>query len=64
MPPLIVIALGAFGGAALVRWALREALRINHKLEEARLARVREPARDDRIQTLRRDPVTGVYRPD
>ena len=60
MPPLIVIALGAFGGAALVRWALR----INHKLEEARLARVREPARDDRIQTLRRDPVTGVYRPD
>jgi len=64
MPPLIVIALGAFGGAVLVRWALREALRINRELDEARLARVRETARDERRPTLRRDPVTGVYRPD
>jgi hypothetical protein len=64
MPPLIVIALGAMGGAVLVRWALREAQRINHELEEARLAKVREGRRDDRGRTLRRDPVTGVYRPD
>ncbi len=64
MPPLIVVALGALGGAVLVRWALREARRINHELEEARLAKVREGRRDDRGQTLRRDPATGVYRPD
>ena len=64
MPPLIVVALGALGGAALVRWALREAHRINDELEEARFAKVRERARDQPIQTLRRDPVTGVYRPD
>jgi hypothetical protein len=64
MPPLIVIALGALGGVALVRWAVREAQRINHELEEARLARVREPVRDEAIKTLRRDPATGVYRPD
>jgi len=64
MPPLILIAFGALGGAALLRWALKEAQRINHELEEARLARVRETVRDDRIQTLRRDPITGVYRPD
>ena len=64
MPPLIVVALGALGGVVLVRWALREAQRINHELEEARLAKVREGRRDDRAHTLRRDPVTGVYRPD
>ena len=64
MPPLIVVALGALGGAVLVRWALREAQRINHELQEARFAKVRETAPDDRVQTLRRDPVSGVYRPD
>jgi hypothetical protein len=49
----------------LVRWALREAQRINHELEEARLATVREGRRDEqRMRTLRRDPVTGVYRPE
>jgi hypothetical protein len=65
MPPLVVVALGALGGTMLVRWALREAQRINHELEEARLATVREDKRDERrMQTLRRDPATGVYRPD
>jgi len=64
MPPLVVVALGAFGGAVLVRWALREARRINHELQEARFAKVHETASDERVQTLRRDPVTGVYRPD
>ena len=64
MPPLIVLAFAALGGAVLVRWAMREAQRINQELEEARLARVREGRRDERMQTLRRDPATGVYRPD
>jgi len=64
MPPLIVVAFGALGGAVLVRWALREAQRINRELEEARLAKVRKNARDESIRTLHRDPVTGVYRPD
>jgi hypothetical protein len=64
MPPLIVVALGALGGAVLVRLALREAQRINYELEEARFAKVHESARDERIRTLRRDPATGIYRPD
>ena len=64
MPPLIVIAAGALGSAMLVRWAVREARRINHELEEARLAKVREGARNEAVHTLRRDPVSGVYRPD
>ena len=61
MPPLIAFA-GALGGLAVVRWAYKTAVRINRELEEARLARVAE-ARAGDIPTLRRDPVTGAYRP-
>ncbi len=62
MPPLIAFA-GALGGLAVVRWAYKTAVRINRELEEARLARVTEGARASEIPTLRRDPVTGAYRP-
>jgi hypothetical protein len=62
MPPLIAFA-GVLGGLAVVRWAYKTALRINHELEEARLSRLAEAARSDEIPTLRRDPVTGAYRP-
>ena len=61
MPPLIAFA-GALGGLAVVRWAYKTAVRINRELEEARLARVAEAQTAD-IPTLRRDPVTGAYRP-
>ena len=61
MPPLVAIA-GALGGAAVVRWAYRTAVRINRELEQARLSRVAEPSPGE-IPTLRRDPDTGAYRP-
>jgi hypothetical protein len=62
MPPLIAFA-GMLGGLAVVRWAYKTAVRINQELEEARLSRVAEGARTSEIKTLRRDPVTGAYRP-
>jgi hypothetical protein len=62
MPPLIALA-GALGALAVVRWAYRTAVRVNHELEAARRARVAEAARSGDIPTLRRDPVTGAYRP-
>jgi hypothetical protein len=62
MPPFIAFA-GVLGGLAVVRWAYKTALRINQELEEARLTRVAETARSNEIPTLRRDPVTGAYRP-
>jgi len=62
MPPLIAFA-GALGGLAVVRWAYRTALRVNRELEEARLARLAEADRLGEIPTLRRDPITGAYRP-
>jgi hypothetical protein len=47
----------------MIRWAYRTAVRVNQELEEARLARLAEAARASEIKTLRRDPVTGAYRP-
>ena len=62
MPPLIAFA-GALGGLVVVRWAYKTAVRINKELEDARMASVAEAARSGDITTLRRDPVTGAYRP-
>jgi len=62
MPPFIAFA-GVLGGLAVVRWVYRTAQRINQELEDARLARVAEAARSGEIPTLRRDPLTGTYRP-
>ena len=62
MPPLMAFA-GALGGLALLRWAYTAAVRINRELEDIRQARVAEDARMHEIRPLRRDPVTGAYRP-
>jgi hypothetical protein len=60
--PIVAFA-GMLGGLAVVRWAYKAAMRVNQELEEARLARVAEASRAGEIKTLRRDPVTGAYRP-
>ncbi|MGJ4951323.1 hypothetical protein [Bradyrhizobium sp. HKCCYLS20291] len=62
MPPFVAFA-GMLGGLAAVRWVYKTAQRINQELEEARLSRVAEAAQTAEIKTLRRDPVTGAYRP-
>jgi len=62
MPPFIAFA-GVLGGLAVVRWVYKTAQRINQELEEVRLARVAEAAQESEIKTLRRDPITGAYRP-
>lgn len=64
MPPLIAWGVGVLGGAALLRWAIKEARRINRELEESRLARMAETMSTERIPNLRRDPLTGAYRPE
>jgi len=62
MPPFVAFA-GVLGGLAVVRWAYKTAVKINQELEEMRLSRVAETAHVGDIQTLKRDPVTGAYRP-
>ena len=60
MPPLILIAAGILGGAALVRFVMREGKRINGELDAARAA---DSVSRDSLPKLRRDPDTGTYRP-
>lgn len=61
MPPLLVIALGGLGAAALVKVLARESRRVNAELDARRRAEA-AGALDSRA-TLRRDPATGEFRP-
>jgi hypothetical protein len=61
LSPLVKWALVTAGGAMVVHWVVKEVRRVNEELDSRR-ARVR--IRDnERRPTLRRDPVTGEYRP-
>ncbi|MBN8920724.1 MAG: hypothetical protein J0H62_08605 [Rhizobiales bacterium] len=57
MPPFLVLTLGAIGAFAAARWIAREARRINAELHP----QAPEPDPSP-VETLKRDPVTGVYR--
>ncbi|QIB33928.1 hypothetical protein [Ancylobacter pratisalsi] len=61
MPPVFVLALGAFSAAALVKLLAKEARRVNAELDASR--REEEAVRDDARPSLRRDPLTGEYHP-
>lgn len=61
MPQVVAWAFGVLGGAALLRWAVREVQRVNRELEEHRMAEV---VVKERLPRLRRDPATGVWRPE
>jgi hypothetical protein len=61
LSPLVKWALAALGGAMVVHWAVREARRVNDELERAR--RAAKISDREVMPTLRRDPVSGEYRP-
>jgi hypothetical protein len=59
MPPVIILAVGAFGAGVAIRWLAREARRIHAEL----YPQDRGELRDAEVRTLVQDPVTGIYRP-
>lgn len=61
IPPMIALTAAALGVAALGRALAREWRRINEELEQMRPAEAVDPSR---LPKLRRDPRTGVYRPE
>ena len=63
MPPVIAVTLGLFGAAALVRWCVKEAHRVNTELDEVRGVEPAAPVDRGVLPTLKRDPSTGEYRP-
>lgn len=62
MPPVIIVAFGALGAAALVKLLAKESRRVNAELDAARRG---TEAADGTLAraTLARDPQTGEYRP-
>ncbi|WP_237180134.1 hypothetical protein [Rhodoplanes sp. Z2-YC6860] len=62
LPPLVAWTLGAIGAVVVMKLISREWQRINGELDQVRPVRVTDPERA-RLPKLRRDPVTGEYRP-
>lgn len=60
MPPLVIVVLGALGVAALARVIAAETRRVNEALNRQKAA---EETDLSEIPRLKRDPVTGEYRP-
>ena len=60
VPPVVVLAVGAIGAAIVANLIVREWQRIQS--ERAKPVPIPKTQRDA-IPRLRRDPVTGVYRP-
>ena len=62
IPPLVKMALGAVGAAAIVHWVVKEVRRINEEIERVSAAPVFDRAQRQVMPTLRRDPGTGDWR--
>lgn len=62
--PFIAATLAAAGAAALARVVVKEWQRVNATLHPHEPVHVRETDDCRTRKTLRRDPRTGIYRPD
>ena len=62
LPPLFVWALGALSAAALAKVVVKEWRRVNAELDRVKDTPPAEPA-VEALPKLKRDPATGVYRP-
>jgi hypothetical protein len=63
MNPVVALTLGIVGAAALIRWGVREMRRITTELDGIRNQPARGPVDPHALPKLKRDPVTGEYRP-
>jgi hypothetical protein len=61
LPPVIAWTLAAIGAVAVSKVLAREWRRVNAELDAKE--RVTQAVARDELPTLRRDPVSGVYRP-
>jgi hypothetical protein len=63
MPQALLLIVSALGAAIAARLIAREWRRVNEELDRMRAEPARAEAPRERIPVLRRDPATGVYRP-
>jgi hypothetical protein len=62
LPPVIAWTLGAVGAVFFSKLLAREWRRVNAELDA--MERATAPMRPQEIRKLRRDPESGVYRPE
>jgi hypothetical protein len=62
IPPLVKWSFAALGGAAVLRWAVKEVRRINDELDRVKAASTIDRGTREALPKLRRDPATGHYR--
>ncbi len=62
LPPVIAWTLAAIGAVAISKVLAREWQRVNAELDAQE--RAAEAVARDQLPTLRRDPQSGVYRPE
>jgi hypothetical protein len=63
MPQALLFVLGAIGAAIAAKLLAKEWRRVNQELDRARAEPAPADAARDGMPILRRDPVTGDYRP-
>lgn len=61
MPPVIAWTLGILGAAALAKLVVKEWRRVNAELHPQPVTSMSER---DRLPKLKRDPRSGIYRPE
>ena len=61
MPPVIMWIVGAVGATVAAKWLAKEWRRVNAELDAVRRQPVDEATADR--PSLKRDPETGIYRP-
>jgi hypothetical protein len=62
IPPLLAWTLGALGAAVVAKVMVKEWRRVNDELHPRE--RMREAPAREMIRVLRRDPQSGIYRPE
>jgi hypothetical protein len=63
MHPVLAVALGMLGAAALARWCVKEVRRVNNELNNVRAQKAVDPVDRNALPKLKRDPESGEYRP-
>jgi len=63
MHPVLAVALGMLGAAALARWCVKEVRRVNNELNNVRAQAAVDPVDRNALPKLKRDPESGEYRP-
>ena len=63
LPPALAWTLGTVAAALVIKLAIKEWQRVNEELDRLRRVPVKVEPDLARLPRLRRDPVTGIYRP-